>query len=137
MALMPNPKSRAKQVRSRPVVLVVEDEVLIRSAVADYLRMSGNLVVEAANAAEAVALFAARVAIHVVFSDIQMPGPMDGLGLARWVRQHHPGIHVMLTSGNADAARAAGAAEIFFPKPYRSAEVAARIRLVLAEAASG
>jgi CheY-like chemotaxis protein len=135
MALMPNAaKSRAKQEHGKPVVLVVEDEVLIRSAVAEYLRMSGNSVVEATNAAEAIALFAARVVVDVVFSDIQMPGPMDGLGLARWVRQHHPDIHVMLTSGNADANRAAGAAKAFFPKPYRSAEVAARIRSVLAQA---
>jgi CheY-like chemotaxis protein len=126
-------KSRAEEDARQPVVLVVEDEVLIRSAVAEYLRISGNLVVEAADAAEAIAVFAAGVAIDVVFSDIHMPGTMDGLSLARWIRHHHPGIRVVLTSGNADAARATEAAEMFFPKPYRTAEVAVRIRLLLAE----
>jgi CheY-like chemotaxis protein len=127
-------KSQVEENARQPVVLVVEYEILIRSAVAEYLRTSGNSVVEAANASEAIAVLAAEVPVDVVFSDIQMPGTMDGLGLARWVYRHHPGIHVMLTSGNADAARAAKAAEIFFPKPYRAAEVAIRIRLVLAEA---
>jgi CheY-like chemotaxis protein len=126
-------KSPAQQEARQPVVLVVEDEVLIRSAVAEYLRTPGNLVVEAANAAEAVAVFAAGVPIDVVFSDIQTPGTMDGLSLARWVYHHYPGIHVVLTSGNSDAARATEVARLLFPKPYRTAEVAMRIRLLLAE----
>jgi DNA-binding response OmpR family regulator len=62
-----------------------------------------------------------------------MPGTTDGLSLARWVCDHHPGTRVVLTSGNADAARAAEVAEIFFPKPYRTAEVAMRIRSLLAK----
>src|SRR6266446_7858051 len=90
-------KSRAEEEAHQPLVLVVEDEVLIRSAVAEYLRISGNLVVEAANAAEAIADFAAGVPIDIVFSDIQMPGTMDGIGLARWVYRNRPGIHVVLT----------------------------------------
>jgi CheY-like chemotaxis protein len=126
-------KSRAEQEVRQPVVLVVEDEVLVRSAVAEYLRMAGNLVVEAANAAEAIAVFAAGVPIDIVFSDIQMPGAMDGIGLARWVYQHPPCIHVVLTSGNADAFRATEVAELFFLKPYRTAEVAIRIRSLLEE----
>jgi DNA-binding NtrC family response regulator len=126
-------KSRAEQKVRQPVVLVVEDEILIRSAVAEYLRISGNLVVEAADAAEAIAVFTAGVPIEVVFSDIQMPGTMDGIDLAHWVYQHHPGIHVVLTSGNADAFRATEAAERFFLKPYRTSEVAIRIRSLLEE----
>jgi CheY-like chemotaxis protein len=126
-------KSRAEDEARQPAILVVEDEVLIRSAVAEYLRIAGNLVVEAANAAEAIAVFAAGVPIDVVFSDIHMPGTTDGLSLARWVCDHHPGTRVVLTSGNADAARAAEVAEIFFPKPYRTAEVAMRIRSLLAK----
>ena len=125
-------KSRAEDEARQPAILV-EDEVLIRSAVAEYLRIAGNLVVEAANAAEAIAVFAAGVPIDVVFSDIHMPGTTDGLSLARWVCDHHPGTRVVLTSGNADAARAAEVAEIFFPKPYRTAEVAMRIRSLLAK----
>src|SRR5215471_9099216 len=116
----------------RPAILVVEDEVLIRSAVADYLRASGYLVLEAANAAEAISVMAAEVPIHVVFSDIHMPGTMNGLALARWVSHHCPDVHVVLTSGNADATRAAELAEVFFAKPYRAAEVANSIRMLLA-----
>ena len=126
-------KSPAQREARQPVVLVVEDEVLIRSVVAEYLRISGNLVVEAANAAEAIAVFAAGVPIDILFSDIQMPGTMDGLGLARWVYRNRAGIHVVLTSGYADAARATEVAKLFFPKPYRTAEVTRRIRLLLAE----
>jgi CheY-like chemotaxis protein len=125
-------KSHGVEDARQPVVLVVEDEVLIRSAIAEYLRISGNLIVETANAAEAISVFAAGVTIDVVFSDVQMPGPMDGLSLARWIYHHHPGIHVVLTSGNADSARATEVAELFVPKPYRAAEVATHIRSLLA-----
>jgi hypothetical protein len=62
-----------------------------------------------------------------------MPGTMDGLGLARWVYRNRPGIHVVLIYGYADAARATEVAKHLFPKPYRTAEVARRIRLLLAE----
>jgi CheY-like chemotaxis protein len=127
-------KLRAAQEDRQPMVLVVEDEILIRSAIAEYLRTSGCTVVEAANAEEAIAVFAAGVMIEVVFSDIHMPGAMSGLSLARWVHQRDPGIRVVLTSGNADSARAAEVAEAFFQKPYRASEVAFRIRLLLAEA---
>jgi CheY-like chemotaxis protein len=117
MALMLNSvSSRAEEEARQPVVLVVEDEALIRSAVAEYLRISGNSVVEAANAAEAIAVFAAGVPIDVVFSDIHMPGTMDGFGLARWISHHHPGINVVLTSGNSHR-RAAEVTAFFLPKP--------------------
>jgi CheY-like chemotaxis protein len=126
-------KLRAAQEDRQPMVLVVEDEVLIRGAIAEYLRISGCTVVEAANAAEAIAVLAAGVMIDVVFSDIHLPGTMNGLSLARWVHRHHPGIAVVLTSGNADGARATEVAEFFFSKPYRMAEVAFRIRSLLSE----
>jgi CheY-like chemotaxis protein len=114
-------------------VLIVEDDVRIRSGLAEYLRVTGYLIVEAANAGDAIALFAVAVPIDLVFSDIRMPGPMDGLGLARWIRRQHPGVRVALTSGNDNAARAAEVAEIFVPKPYQAAEVAARIGQLLAD----
>ena len=119
----------------RAVVLVVEDEVLVRMVIADYLRDCGYAVIEAGNAQEAVALFLADVEVDVVFSDVQMPGEMDGFGLARWVRQHRPGINVILTSG---ATRAADdAADLcddgpLMQKPYDSGEVARRICQLLA-----
>ncbi|QDO95969.1 response regulator [Ferrovibrio terrae] len=119
----------------RTVVLVVEDEVLIRMVVAEYLRDCGYVVVEAGSAHEALALFKADVEVDVVFSDIQMPGPMDGFGLAQWVRQNKPGVEVILTSGAASAAdRAADLCEEgpLLQKPYESDEVDRRIKQLLA-----
>jgi CheY-like chemotaxis protein len=137
MALMLNSVSlRAEEEARQPVVLVVEDEVLIRSAVAEYLRILGNSVVEAASAAEAIAEFAAGVSIDIVFSDIQMPGSMDGLSLARWISYHHPGVNVVLTSGNSHR-RAAEVTASFLPKPYRVAEAARCIRSLLEDPQQG
>jgi CheY-like chemotaxis protein len=119
----------------RTVVLAVEDEVLIRMVVAEYLRDCGYVVIEAGSAHEAVALFKADVEVDVVFSDIQMPGPMDGFGLAQWVRQNRPGVEVILTSGAASAAdRAADLCEEgpLLQKPYDSGEVDRRIKQLLA-----
>ena len=114
-----------------PAVLVVEDEILIRSVVAGFLRDAGYRVIEAAEAAEAVAIFASRTQIDLVFSDINMPGPMDGIGLMRWIVDHHPGIHVILTSAISHARRAGESGAGFLMKPYRLAEAARRIASLL------
>ena len=68
-----------------PVILIVEDEFLLRMDSAETLENAGFEVVQAGNADEAMAILQARAAIHVVFTDIQMPGSMDGLKLARFV----------------------------------------------------
>jgi len=114
-------------------VLLVEDEILIRSAVAEFLRSAGYRVIEAANAAEAVAVFASGTPIDLVFSDVTMPGAMDGVGLARWVAGHHPGIRVILTSAISHARRAGEIGAAYLPKPYRLAEAARRIGFLLNE----
>src|SRR6202008_4602544 len=101
------PYPSAERKPQQPTVLVVEDEILIRTAVAEYLRISGYAVVEAADAAEAVTVFEAREPIDVAFCDVDMPGTMDGLSLARWIKQHHSTLPVLLTSGRGIAASAA------------------------------
>jgi CheY-like chemotaxis protein len=129
-----SPKAAPGREDRHRVVLVVEDEILVRSVTAEFLRIAGYNVVEAANAAEAVAVFTAGTVIDLVFSDINfMAGPnsMDGVGLARWVSQHHPGVHVILTSGNTQAARAADVAATFLSKPYRAREAILRISALL------
>ena len=118
-------------------VLIVEDEILIRSAAAEFLRGAGYKVIEAANAVEAVAVFASRVQIDVVFSDINMPGSTDGVGLARWVTDHHPGVQVILTSAITHARRAGEIGAGFLPKPYRLAEAARRIGSLLNDPRQG
>ncbi len=125
----PADRSQTKREARHPVVLMVEDEILIRSAVAEHLRDYGYSVVEAANAEEAIAVFASGEPVDVLFSDVNMPGKMDGLSLARWVDRHHPGVPVLLTSGN----RSALAEPIghFLSKPYRIKQVPNRIRSLL------
>jgi CheY-like chemotaxis protein len=123
----------------RPTVLVVEDDILVRVTAAGYLRDAGYKIIEAANAAEALDVFMSGEAVDVVFTDVQMPGAMDGLMLARWVRKHHPGTEVLVTSGKGDDAVSSGliARDAFFAKPYRLEAVAARIRSSAQDLESG
>jgi CheY-like chemotaxis protein len=116
-------------------VLVVEDEVLLRLVVAEYLRDCGYKVIEAADADEAVVVLKQpHVQIDVLFSDIDMPGSMDGFALAQWTRANRPGLEVILTG---TAQRAVNAAadlcdEGPMPKPYEARSVHDRIRRLLA-----
>ena len=118
-----------------PTILVVEDDVLIRSVVAGYLRDCGFDVIEANGADEAIRMLQAEVRIDVVFSDIQMPGSMDGFGLAQWVRRERPSLRVILTSGAVRMTEAAGDPARdgpFLAKPYDHAELERHIRTLLA-----
>jgi CheY-like chemotaxis protein len=126
---VPGDRELAHGSARRPVILVVEDDFLVRLAIADHLRDARYAVIEAANAAEAVEVFASGKLVDVVFTDVQMPGAMNGLMLMLWVYQHHPQVQVLVTSGKGDAALSSGlvAVDAFFPKPYRLEAVAARI----------
>jgi CheY-like chemotaxis protein len=120
-----------------PTVLVVADEVLVRMALSDYLRECGYNVVETGDAREAIEVMTSDVAVDVAFSDIVMPGDMDGFGLARWIRRERPDIKVVLSAGIARSAKAAG--ELCedgpaFAKPYEHADLERRIRSLLASA---
>jgi CheY-like chemotaxis protein len=84
---------------SRLVVLIVEDEVLLRWHAVAIVEDAGFDVVEAANADEAIAILETRSDIRVVFTDIQMPGTIDGLRLAHFVRTRWPPVHIIATSG--------------------------------------
>ena len=122
---------------SLQTILVVEDEILVRLAIADYLRECGYKVHEAVNAQEALAMLQSpQVAIDIVFSDVQMPGDMDGFGLARWVRANKPGVQVILTSGverSADIAASLCEAGPLLMKPYPPQDVIDRIRQLSAK----
>lgn len=118
------------------IILVVEDEILVRMVIADYLRECGYRVIEAGNAAEALTVLQTSEPVDVVFSDVQMPGEMDGFGLARWIRDNQPRVKVLLTSGNARAAEVAGDLCGQGPleaKPYHPQTVLDRIKRLLAE----
>jgi CheY-like chemotaxis protein len=84
----------------RAVILIVEDELLIRMNAVEMIEEAGFEVVEAANSDEAVAILESRFDITVVFTDMQMPGSMDGLKLAAAVRDRWPRIKIVTTSGH-------------------------------------
>jgi two-component system, response regulator PdtaR len=119
----------------RAVVLIVEDEFLLRMHAAEMIGDSGFDVVEAGNADEAIAILEARTDIHVVFTDIQMPGSMDGLKLAKFVRGRWPPIKIVATSGFVNV----GKDDLpeggrFLSKPYRPEQIVATLREVTAAA---
>jgi two-component system, response regulator PdtaR len=108
-------------------VLIVEDHFWTRYMAAEYFRGSGYRVIEANNADEALSVFAAGNRVHVVFSDIQMSGSMDGLALADWIAQRYPGLTVILTSGRRPEVLPANC-RCFFVKPCSLADVEREIR---------
>lgn len=123
----------------RPVpqqtILVVEDEILIRMVIADYLRHCGYAVIEASSGDEAVHLLRHReIAVDLVFSDIEMPGKIDGFALSQWVKENRPDLDVLLAGTPSKAAdTAADLCESGpLPKPYDSQIVVDRIRRLLA-----
>jgi CheY-like chemotaxis protein len=113
----------------RPVVLIVEDELLLRMNAVEMVGAAGFEVIEAGNADEAIEILETRPDITVVFTDIQIPGSMDGLKLARAIRGRWPPIKIIATSGRLSVE------EIdlpeggrFLPKPYGSHEIAGVLR---------
>jgi CheY-like chemotaxis protein len=104
---------------TRPIVLVVDDDFLIRMNAAGMIEDAGFEVIEATNADEAIVILEVRLDIRVVFTDIQMPGSMDGLKLAAAIRGRWPPIKIVATSGLVDVrADDLPAGSVFLPKPY-------------------
>jgi CheY-like chemotaxis protein len=100
-------------------VLVVEDDEVLRMCAAEVVADFGFTPVEAADADEAVAILESRSDIALVFTDIQMPGSMDGLGLARTVHDRWPTIKIILVSGRAELSeRERPINSRFFQKPF-------------------
>jgi CheY-like chemotaxis protein len=120
---------------AKPTILVVEDEVLIRMSVADYLRECGYRVIEAGNGDEALAILETDTRIDVLFTDVQMPGSVDGFGLAQWIRRERQGVKVILTSGVMRTSEVAGdlcEEGPMLAKPYDHSDLERRIRILLA-----
>ena len=111
----------------RPTILIAEDEVVVRGVVADRLRAAGFLVIETSNAAEAVDVLQSHLQVDLVFTDIAMPGIMNGVMLARWIYLHRPQVRVVLASGSPERARALPNEHLFL-KPYDLREIEAYIR---------
>ena len=119
--------------KSHSVILVVEDEVLIRMDVADQLAELGYEVKEAASGAEAQTILREGQQIDVVFTDVDMPGELDGITLAREIVADGRARAVIVTSGKHLVGSTALPDGVpFIPKPYYLPAVHAKIQLLLA-----
>jgi len=108
----------------KAVVLVVEDEHLLRLNAAQMIEDAGYEVIEASNADEAIQILESRTDIRIVFTDINMPGSMDGIKLANAVRDRWPPIRLIVTSGK--VALRPGDIPVdgrFLSKPYTSEQI--------------
>ena len=113
----------------RPNVLVVEDEFFSRLHAVNLVEEAGYRAIEASNADEAIAILESRKDIRIVFTDIDMPGSMDGLKLARAVRDRWPPIELILTSGHFDVPEdKIPERGLFFSKPYRDQEIVSALK---------
>jgi len=121
-------------------ILIVEGDVLVRMPIAAYLRDCGYKVIEAVNADEAMAvLLHKETVVDIVFIDIEMPGAVDGFGLAKWIREHRPGLDVLLAGTVPGAVH--NAKELCeqgpVPKPYDAQIVHNHIKRLLAARKTG
>ena len=114
---------------SRKTILVVEDEPLLRELSVGELQEAGYDVIEAPTAVDALAVLTSGVAIAVIFTDVNMPGDLNGLELSEMVRERWPQVRLIVTSGGGQV----GSSDVrppgrFIPKPYRLDQMIAAVR---------
>jgi DNA-binding NtrC family response regulator len=122
-----------RQDKTKPfsaTVVVLEPDILARATIAEYLRGCGYKVIESVSAAEVITVLDAAVPVHVILTEVRLTSELEGLDLAKHVRQKHPGIDVILTVGIANAAEKAGELcnEAPLEKPYNPQELVKRIQ---------
>jgi CheY-like chemotaxis protein len=118
---------------SKFVVLVVEDEPILRMNTVDMVEDAGFEAVEAANATEAIRVLETRSDIRIILSDIDMPPGIDGMALVAMARDRWPPIEIILVSGHVAIADARIPERgLFFSKPFRSADVVAALNRMAA-----
>jgi CheY-like chemotaxis protein len=117
-------------------ILFVEDEPLIRMDMVEFLRQCGYTVAEATDAKGAMEALKSKLTFNLVISDIRMPGEMDGRALARWVRENHPSVQVILTSAYSRSREHVAVENVsYLAKPYTGQVLLARIRKMLGQPA--
>ena len=110
-------------------ILVVEDEPILNIDTSDALSAKGYDVIAVANADDAIKALEFRHDIHTIFTDIDLPGSMDGLKLAAAVRDRWPPVNIIVTTGmKAPHRDEMPTRSLFIAKPYRNAEVLAAVR---------
>jgi CheY-like chemotaxis protein len=127
LADMSNVISQGRE--ARPLVLVVEDDFLVRTDIAAFLESCGFAVLQASNADEAIARLQHDRRVAAMFSDIQMDGSMDGAGLAEWSRCARPDVKVLLTSGRSLPAEVRHLPML--AKPYQPIDVVHELRRLI------
>lgn len=117
-------------------VLIVEDEVLIRTLCADVFREAEYEVIEAGNGDQALELLKSGISVSAIVSDIRMPGSTDGMSLRQEVEQHWPGVKILLTSGHMHVERSElSEDQAFIAKPYRFLDLVRQVdELICGEA---
>jgi CheY-like chemotaxis protein len=119
-------------------VLIVEDEPLVRMSAVAMIEEAGCQTYEAANADEAIALLEKHAEIRILFTDIDMPGSMDGLKLAHYVRGRWPPVKIIVTSGHVQVGRQDMPRDAtFFAKPYRAMQIVGKLRELAIQAGTG
>jgi CheY-like chemotaxis protein len=120
---------------NQSVILVVEDDPIIRMGALELVAEAGFAAIEAGNADEAIRILEARSDIHLVFTDVGMPGTMDGIKLTHYIRRHWPLVKLIVASGKAIVEQShlpTGAR--FFPKPYSETTIVGAMIAMLSDA---
>ncbi len=116
----------------KPIVLIVEDEAPVRLVAASMLQDAGFDTLEADTAEDALDVLERRDDVRVLFSDVQLPGAMDGVDLARLVHDRWPRIGLLLTSGGVRVRRSEIPDDgVFLPKPYDGGRMVEAVRNVM------
>jgi DNA-binding response OmpR family regulator len=115
----------------QPTILVCEDEYFIRTDLSDHLREAGYRVIEAKDAERAQSLFLSGERIDLLSTDVVMPGAMDGLELAQWVRNRYPTVPIMVVTGWPKHEPVARGYDAFVMKPYRIEDLLKRIKALV------
>lgn len=130
--MVPHSVTTGETLQPDPIVLIVEDDVLIRAAAAQYLRGAAFDVLEAVNVDEAVQILRATANVRVVFSDVRLAGPRSGFDLLEIIRQDFPKVQVLFTSGVVSADEVNRTGIPFVRKPYFLFEIERHIKTLLA-----
>ncbi len=123
------PEQSGKFMTRKAVILIVEDSAIIRMGAVDLVSSAGYQALEASNAEEAIRLLEARSDIDLVFTDVGMPGTMDGIKLAHYIRNRWPPVKLIVASGRTiieESQLPEGSR--FFPKPYSERTIVEEMR---------
>lgn len=119
--------------KAKAIILVVEDDAIIRMGALDLIERAGFGALQASSADEAIKILEARRDIHLVFTDVEMPGTMDGIRLSHYIRDRWPPIKLIVASGRTIVEQSSlpeGAH--FFGKPYNETDLVQSIRRLVA-----